>query len=136
MQEETREAGITGTRTAVDTEAEDGEETGVGEGTSVGSNSGMTETETGTGVMEVGISQVLRAPTRDTTPIIIDHIMTDTDLPCNLSGVVSIYSIHSLLTCIAVPQVAICNCFFFFLPQCRKQELSSMPMLRIYCPSL
>ncbi len=104
-------------------EAEAGEVTGVGEGTIVDSNTGKTgtetetgtetgtgteiETETGTGGMEVGISQALQAPTRDTTPIIRDHIMTATDLYCNLSGVVSIYSIHSLITCIAIPYV--CN---------------------------
>lgn len=111
-------------------EAEVGEETGVGKRTIVGSNTGMTETETeteigigtgtGTGIetetetgtgtgtrgMEVGINQ---APTRDTTPTIRDHIMTATDLYSNPSGVVSIYDIHSLITCIAIPYVAMCN---------------------------
>lgn len=119
-------------------EAEVGEETGVGKRTIVGSNTGMTETgteteteteigigigigtgtgtgietetETGTGTgtrgMEVGINQ---APTRDTTPTIRDHIMTATDLYSNPSGVVSIYDIHSLITCIAIPYVAMCN---------------------------
>lgn len=88
MEVETSEAGTTGTRTVVDMEVvggeevEVGEETGVGEGSIMGSNIGKTET--GIGVMEVGISQ---APTRDTTPIIRDHIMTVTDLCCNLSGV-------------------------------------------------
>lgn len=92
-------------------EAEAGEEAKAGEGIVVSSNTGMTGTgtgigigigtgtgtgtRTGTGGMEVDISQVLQAPTRDTTPIIRDHIMTDTDLYSNLSGVVCIYSIQS-----------------------------------------
>lgn len=73
-----------------------GEEAKVGEGTSVDNNIGMTETgtETGAGDMEVGISQAIQARTRDTAPIILDHIMTATDLYSHLSGVVSIYSIH------------------------------------------
>lgn len=83
-------------------EVEVGEETGVGEGSIRGSNSGKTET--GTGGMEVGINQ---APTRDTTLIIRDHIMTATDLRCNLSGVDSIYSVF--ITCIAIPYVAVYN---------------------------
>lgn len=63
-------------------EAEVGKETGVGEGTIMGSNTGMTETETETGTpgMEVVINQALQTPTRDTTPIIRDHIMTTIDL--------------------------------------------------------
>lgn len=63
-------------------EAEVGKETGVGEGTIMGSNTGMTETETETGTrgMEVAINQALQTPTRDTTPIIRDHIMTTIDL--------------------------------------------------------
>lgn len=82
-------------------EAEVGEETEDGEGTIVGSRTGTTETETETGtrVMEVGIIQALPTPTRGTTLIIRDHIMTATDLFFHLSGVVSgLHSIHSLNT--------------------------------------
>lgn len=65
-------------------EAEVGKETGVGEGTIMGSNTGITETETetetGTRGMEVDINQALQTPTRDTTPILRDHIMTTNDL--------------------------------------------------------
>lgn len=65
-------------------EAEVGRETGVGEGTIMGSNTGITETETetetGTRGMEVAINQALQTPTRDTTPILRDHIMTTNDL--------------------------------------------------------
>lgn len=57
----------------------DGEETEAGEGTIVGSRT-ETETETGTLGMAAGINPALQAPTRDTTPIIRDHIMTATDL--------------------------------------------------------
>lgn len=82
-------------------EAKDGEVTGVGGGTSVGSNTGMTETETeketGAGGMEVGINQGIQAPIRDTTLIIRDHILTHTDLYSHLSGFVSMYSIHTVV---------------------------------------
>ena len=71
-----------------------GEEAEVGEGTVMGISTGMTETETGTGGMEVGISQDVQAPTRDPTPIIRDHIMTATDLYDNHPGYLSIYSVH------------------------------------------
>lgn len=77
-----------GTRTVMDmevvggVEAADGKETGAGEGTIVGSNTGMTETETETGTrgMQVVIDQALQTPTWDTTPIIKDQIMTIIDL--------------------------------------------------------
>lgn len=111
MGEETRGAGITGTMTVVVTEDVGGEETGVGEEMIVDSNTGTTETEieteTGTGVMEVGLIQGGQAPTRDTTLIIRDHIMIATDLYSDLSGVTSIYSIHSPLVHIVVPHMAL-----------------------------
>lgn len=74
------------------TEDVDGEETAVGDEMIVDSNIGETEseTETGTGVMEVGLIQGGQAPTRDTTSPIRDHIMIATDLFCNLSGVTSV----------------------------------------------
>lgn len=75
---ETQEAGITGTRTVVATEAVAGEEKGVGEESIAGSNTGKTET--GTGGTEVGNSQAIKATTRDTTPTTRDHIMIATDL--------------------------------------------------------
>lgn len=128
MEEETTEAGITGTRTVVDMEvvggeeeAEVGKETGVGGGTSVGSSTGMTETETGTETgtgtrgKEVGINRALRTTTRATTPIIGDHIMTVTDLYANHSGVFSIHGVRSLTTSVAIPYVAMCNCCFFIV---------------------
>lgn len=114
----------------VGVEAEVGVETGVGERTVMGSSTGMTGTgtgtETGTGIetetdtrtesdtrietdtktdtpgMEVGISQALQAPIRNATPNNRDPIMTATDLCSHLSGVNSIYSIHSLLSCAAM----------------------------------
>lgn len=118
---ETTEAGTAGTMTVVDTEvaggeeAEVGKETGVGGGTSVDSSTGMTETETetetGTGTRgkEVGINRAHRTPTRATTPIITDHIMTVTNLLFDPSGVFSIHSVCSLITSIAIPYVAMCN---------------------------
>lgn len=63
-------------------EAEVGRETGIGEGTIVGNNSGMTGTgtETGTGTPGMAVARALQTPTRDTTPINGDHIMTIIDL--------------------------------------------------------
>lgn len=91
VEEETREAEITDTKTVMDIEVVVGEEaiagkeSGVGEGTNVGSNTGMTETDTGMGGMEVGTSQAIKAPARATTRIIGDHITTATDLHSHLS---------------------------------------------------
>ncbi len=92
-----------GTRTVVDTEvvggeeAEVGKEIGGGEGTTVGSSTGTTEAETATGTpgKEAGMNRALQTTTRDTTPIIRDHIMTATDLYSNLSAAVSIRSVRS-----------------------------------------
>lgn len=70
-------------------EAMVGNETGAGEGTTAGSNTGMTGSETGTRAIEVAISQALQTPIRDTTLILRDHNMTATDL-LNLSRVFSI----------------------------------------------
>lgn len=69
------------TEVAGGVEAEVGRETDLGEGTIVVNNSGMTETETETGTpgMAVAITRALQTPTRDTTPINGDHIMTNID---------------------------------------------------------
>lgn len=66
----------------MDTEAVGGggEVTKVGDGTSVGSSTGMRGTETGTGGMEVAITQATQAPLRDTVLVLIGHIWTLTDL--------------------------------------------------------
>lgn len=70
-------------------EARVGKEDGAGEGTTAGSNTGITGSETGTRAIEVAISQALQTPIRDTTLILRDRIMTATDL-LNLSRVFSI----------------------------------------------
>lgn len=84
--------------------AEVGEDTMVGEETIMGSSVGMTETKTGTGTggIEVGISQGLQAPTMGTTPIIRDHIMTDTDFYTKLLRFCQYLKHSQSMTCIAV----------------------------------
>lgn len=100
MEEETREAGTTGTRTVVDTEVVAGEETKDGEGT-ITTGGTETEKETGTGDMEVGINQAPQIPTRDITPTIRGHMST-AELYSHLPSVVSIHSIYGHILCTAV----------------------------------
>lgn len=87
----------TGTGTGIEIETETETDTRTESDTRI-----ETDTKTDTPGMEVGISQALQAPIRDATPNNRDPIMTATDLCSHLSGVNSIYSIHSLLSCAAM----------------------------------
>lgn len=61
-------------------ETEVGMETGVGGRIIMASNSGMTETETGIGDVEVAINLVLQTQVQDTIPTIRDTILTTIDV--------------------------------------------------------
>lgn len=61
-------------------ELEVGMETGVGGRIIMASNSGMTETETGIGDVEVAINLVLQTQIQDTIPTIRDTILTTIDV--------------------------------------------------------
>lgn len=61
-------------------ETEVGMETGVGGRIIMASNSGMTETETGIGDVEVAINLVLQTQIQDTIPTIRDTILTTIDV--------------------------------------------------------
>lgn len=103
------------TETETETGTGTGTETGIGTGTETGRGTGTengtgTDTKTDTPGMEVDISQALQVPIRDTTLNNRNHIMTATDPYSHLSGVNSIYNIHSLLTCIAKSCAAMHSC--------------------------
>lgn len=61
-------------------ETEVGIETGAGGRIIMASNSGMTETETGIGGMEVAFNLVVQTQIQDTIPIIRDSTITTIDV--------------------------------------------------------